>query len=268
MFTSRARTTSLFLLLAASTLSFQGHAATIFQDNFDSGKLDHTENGAQWGGANTGDDDSVQLTTERAKSGTHSLKFTFGGGATGDDAFSEQRFKPGKAYSDVWYQFDLYVPTNYYHRKDYPANNKLMAIYKDPYPGAFHILLQMTPNGDEGGSRIGWHDHTHPDTYPVSGYDFITPEDRGKWFTVTVRIKAPTTTSSNDGIVQLWKNGKQMLDVNNAVGTATVTDSMYILGWANSGFSQTTSLHIDNFIFSNTPIAAKAPTAPANLVVQ
>ncbi len=271
MFATRARKFSFVLLLAASALSFQGKAATIFQDSFESGRLDHIQNGASWGGANAGPGESVQVTKDMARgTGANSLKFTFLSGPDGDDAWAEQRFKPGKQYKDVWFQFDLFVPSNYYHRSQSPSNNKFMAIYAAPYPAAFHILLQIVANGS-GGSNIGWHDHVVNDTYPSSGRDFIGSADRGKWMTVKVRIKAPSATGVKDGIVQVWKNNVQVLDVSTATagsGSSNYIDEMYLLGWANSGFNETTSLYIDNFIFSDTPIGTKIPASPTSLIVQ
>lgn len=277
MFRKRARHVSFFLLLAASTLSFQSQAGTIFQDGFESGRLAGTQNGAQWGNSNHGSADGLAVSSDRARTGKYSLKFTFAAGGSTDDAWSEQRLRLGAQYKEVWFKYDLFVPSNYYHRSGGASNNKFLALYAAPYTeNGFESNFSTSANGS-GGSNLGMHYEKSEASsdekvdYPASGKNFITSDDRGKWVTIKVHVKVPSGNYKNDGVMQVWKNDVPVIDVRNLDNFGLVKnyiDEIYILGWSNSGYNETTSFYLDNFIFSDTPIDGAAPIAPTNLIVQ
>lgn len=277
MFATRAKTLSLAFLLAASTLPFQAQAGIIFQDGFEAGRLGTSQNGARWSDSNRGPDDGLQVSSDRARSGKYSLKFTFGGGGSSDDAWSEQRFKLGGQYKEVWFKYDLYIPDNFEHRSVSPSNNKFLALYAAPYTeNGFESNFSTSSNGS-GGSNLGMHYEKSESSsdekvlYPASGKSFLTADDRGKWVTIKVHLKVPSANFANDGVMQLWKNDAPVIDVRNLDNYGLVKnyiDEIYILGWSNSGFNQTTSFYLDNFVFSDTPIDGTSPAAPKNLMVQ
>lgn len=277
MFATRSKKFSFVLLLAASALSFQSKAATIFQDGFESGALGTIQNAARWSDSNHGPADGLQVSADRARTGKYSLKFTYGGGASTDDAWSEQRFKLGGQYKEVWFKYDLYIPDNYNHRSVSPSNNKFLALYAAPYTeNGFESNFSTSANGS-GGSNLGMHYEKSESSsdekvsYPESGKGFITTADRGKWVSIKVHLKVPSGNFANDGVMQLWKNDVPVIDVRNLDNYGLVKnyiDEIYILGWSNSGYTETTSFYLDNFIFSDTPIGGTSPAAPTNLVVQ
>lgn len=83
-------------------------------------------------------------------------------------------------------------------------------------------------------------------------------KDAGKWMEVIVHVKI-ASSADNDGIIHVIKNGKDYLNVRNIgnysdKGTSYL-DSGYLLGWANSGYTEETTFYIDNIIFSTDSIS-------------
>ena len=73
-------------------------------------------------------------------------------------------------------------------------------------------------------------------------------------------MKLATSATANDGIVQLWLN--DVLTANFTTlplytaqaGAKNWIRNGYIMGWSNSGFTQTTHTYIDDFVISGNPI--------------
>lgn len=238
-------------------------AATIFSDGFESGLLSRiVQNLAVWQTPTN----TVSVSNERSYSGSYSLKFTYDAVPLGGDDFAEERITlPQK--SEYWFNYKLYIPSNYVHRSDGPSNNKFLAVYSNPYgtPG-FQVNFTTEPNGS-GGSRLVVHYYNmgHEATPFEVVSNFITDPDKGKWMDLIVQVKVPTSASSSDGVMKMWKNGQQVVNVTNlnAWGdTQNYINEAYFLGWSNSGFSETTSLFIDDVQISDTPLSSLVPKAP------
>ncbi|GGX56966.1 hypothetical protein GCM10007392_25560 [Saccharospirillum salsuginis] len=238
--------------------------APFFSDGFESGTLDHTEPGVQYGSSIY-----TSVTNERARTGQFALRFTFKGGATGEDAWSEQRLSfPDR--TELWIAYDLYVPLNYAHRTESGAsNNKFLAIYRAPYtdPG-FHLNWSVNPDGD-GGSNLFLHRYrngTEQAARPPAddlGVGVLTADDRGQWVRIEAFIRVPSSADSNDGVMRMWKNGTLVTDetaLNNYGGDdENYFNELYLLGWSNSGFDEDTVLYIDNLSLSEQSLAAPKP---------
>ena len=259
------RKNNTFRILFFSTFVFAGalfffppvftYAANLFQDGFETGNLSHSENNIHWGdSANTSVSSTIKAT------GAYSLAFPFNGGSLGSDAWAEQRIELNQPYTELWVKYDLYIPSNYNHRVDSPSNNKFFALYRNPYttPG-FQVNLSTEPNGT-GGSDLEIHYYkSGSEQSPLSvTSNIITSSDYGKWMNLIMHFKAPTGSSSNDGVVELWENGTLSFsrkDMASWGGSGqNYFDAAYILGWSNSGFSQTTTLYVDNVVLSTTPL--------------
>ena len=96
--------------------------------------------------------------------------------------------------------YDLYVPGNYAHRVVSPANNKFLAIYRDPYGAlGYQVNFSTGPNGS-GGSDLGTHYYENGVEgrviYPASARSFLTAADAGKWRRIVVHMKTPTTPTN------------------------------------------------------------------------
>ncbi len=87
------------------------------------------------------------------------------------------------------------------------------------------------------------------------------------------QVKVPTSSTSNDGVMKLWKNGQlvaNITDLQSFGGTGkNYIDQAYFLGWANSGFTQATVMNIDDVTIADSAITAGLiPNPPTNATVQ
>jgi polysaccharide lyase-like protein len=225
------------------------YANVLFSDSFESGTL----NGPFWLGS---DSTSVSVSTDRASSGAYSAKFTFAGSSSLDaDAFAELRFSLGKVYPELWVKYKMYIPSNYKHRNANGSdNNKMIRLWGISYndwekvgactwPNSAYSLLQGDWDWPKKG-LIG--------PYGEEYANFIDANDLGKWVEVIVHAKAATATQK--GTLQFWKNGTLIINNLGTVdnyyeGGAHGYRYGYLLGWANSGFTQTTYIYIDDVVF-------------------
>ena len=248
----------------AVTATFSTSGSVLFQDDFESGNLSKTQGGARWGGST-----SAQVVNVRPNTGTYSLRMTFSGVPDGEDSFSEQRFELGGRYTDVWIKYDLYIPSNYYHRTQNPdsANNKsFVHLWAGDYSGGpgFGAGYEIWPDGT-GAGNLAFHpfrpDQGHLDDN-LRNSRGIELSDRGTWIEITSQIKN-ATSANNDGEARVWKRRqgsttKELiyeqtgLPIYNADGN--FMERGYLLGWSNSGFLETTVFYIDNFVISNNPL--------------
>jgi hypothetical protein len=284
-FLTRLRGTATALALSASLIgAMPVSAATIFSDNFDSGSTAAAQNGASWDAPTS----TVAVTNTLGQSGCCSLQFTYAGVPLGQDDMAQATLTLPQRTS-YWFQYSLYVPTNYYHRTNTTAsNNKFLAVYAAPYqtPG-FQINLSTEPNGS-GGSNLEIHYYNNgSEQTPIPAFsNFITASnDGGKWMNLIVQVTVPTGASTNNGIVSIWKNGTQIANVTNLAaygGSSNFISQAYFLGWSNSGFTSTTLMDIDNLVVADTPLtssgssgsgsgsttAAAVPDPPTQVSVQ
>jgi hypothetical protein len=259
-----------------------GHsmAGVLFEDGFESGNRRTAMNGFYWGGST----DNVRPTTSRALTGNYSLEFPFAGVPSGQDSFEEQRIHFGKPYTELWFKYDLYIPSNYVHRRNEGDNNKFFAIFNNSYRPGFQVNFSLYPDyrTNSGGSNIVIHYFRNGVEQPYIDEEvpFIRSADLGKWHRIVMHFKVPTTLNTSDGVMEIWKNGELIISKRNLASNGTsglnYMDEAYILGWANSGFSQTTYMYVDNFVISDSaispgadaPRAVVSPPNPPSLTVQ
>ena len=192
----------------------------------------------------------------------------------GSSSWSEQRVHYPQT-NDVWIKYDLYIPTNYVHQNASRTNNKFLAVYRNPYNTlGFQVNWSIDANGS-GGSNLKVHRYRNSKEEsiisPAGGKNFLTANDRGKWVSIIAHVKPPTDANTNDGVMQMWKNGVNVCNETNLddYGGAgnNYTDELYLLGWANSGYAQETIFYIDNLIISDQPLIA-VPSSPTGFKVQ
>ena len=246
-----------------------GWIPPFFTDGFESGDLTRTENGAFWYTPNTGADDDVSVVTGRGNPGK-SLQFTFT--AEPDLAlfgFAEARFSLGADYTELTIAFDLYIPSGaegwgsaaYAHRDSTGSdNNKFFRLWPstgdtDREEVGASLLLNSVPNGYSA-IRSEWNvpepagsDMTERGQAKAS---FISAADLGTWIAVKLYCKAATATTN--GTLRIYKNGTLVIDNSETVANYNAASPHswrygYLLGFANSGFTNTTMLQIDNVRF-------------------
>jgi len=243
-----------FFLLGTANLSAQ---TLIVSDDFENGFADF------WG-----DLTSVSISDEMPKKGESSARFRFGGAPDGEDSWSEARFDLGDQYEELSIKFDLYIPSNYEHRPHNNGqgwtNNKFLRLWTDTYADLEKVGATMYNQFDNGNSGTGnnTYDSSIGNDYrreaswgmssSVTTYEnFITLEnDRGKWMSVVIYVKAGTDTSPTE--FRFYKNGQLLVEDlfnNNWVPGTQGYQKGYLLGWANSGFTEQTNLYMDNVEF-------------------
>ncbi len=268
------------VLVAFPAVSF----AMSFEDSFE-----QDTSGSRAGNANTNvfswtDTASVRVSNERAYTGNNSLAFTFEGNPDPtSDAWSEQRFKLDRKYTELWFRYRMWVPENYAHRNaEGPGNNKgILNLWGENYSGYTPALsFHFQRKGSNGESYLypAWRvngsttfNFFEPDHLTSSGSiseaaTGIALEDRGTWIDWVMNVKTSTIPvgfngredGEGNGALRVWKNGELILNISNAHNYYGGTSSDaggegdgwnygYLLGWANSGFDEETIIYIDDF---------------------
>jgi hypothetical protein len=210
----------------------------------------------------------------------------------GINSWAEQRYSVNtsalgtKGLTEIWLQYDIFIPTNYYHRDLEPNSSnwvgggeKLIAMFADEYSGNNPTLilgLNMmrrtydtgTPNTwNQGGSyqsgsfsvlRNGardWYQMWPDQNKPVVDVKV----DLGTWQRRTIHVVMPTSATSNNGVVEFWvkrANGtvSKIIDVHDGWfygGAQNYINGGYLLGWSNTGFDNDTYFLIDNVIVAS-----------------
>ena len=253
-------------------------AGTFFKDDFESGDMKNSQNGFWWHvGKNT------TVSNEKSSDGKYSLRIAYPGVPDGKDSFAEQGFSLGGYYPDLWMKYDVYVPSNYYHRtQSGSANNKAFVhLWAGTYDGENREGPLIGPNFwpvNSGESKIdlwvGCRDNgvrTLDKHYHSEGSVAIVSADRGKWLTIIIHAKY-ATKANNDGVYELWKirDGviTKLLDKHDGPWYSTGARGFaegYLLGWANSGFDNETVFYIDNFEVSTTSLLNNTSSPLNNL---
>lgn len=231
-----------------------------FEDNFDNGSRNNAA-GLTWGSGT-----EVTVSTAESYSGSHALRFFYGGTASGFDSWAEQRFDQGRFTPRFAIEYRLHVPSNFAHRNDGgPTNNKFMSLWGETYEGTDEGRFKMTISFARSGStsRLQVHASSSSSTTMAEiseSEDFVIPLIGGSggctigdWSLVRIDIKCASNRSTNDGHVKIWINGTQILNATGkAFGNSSDTHSpagirnAYLLGWANSGYDADTVFFIDD----------------------
>ncbi len=157
------------------------------------------------------------------------------------DAWMEQRFaiNPShlpagvKGLSEIWMQYDQYIPANYEHRDSTPTANspytqgrKVLALFGDGYSGsnpvyptyilgarharAYRSGMTVIPDNSYASHTFSWADSSGvKHYYKKGGFPkkrlIVDPRiDKGHWQRRTLHIKLPTSEKSSDGIIEFW----------------------------------------------------------------
>ncbi len=233
----------------------------LFCDDFETGDLSTSWSAARWGGGSY-----VQVSTAIARTGTNALAFNFLGGVDGEDAWAEQRFELGGQYDELWFRYDLQIPTNYYHRTQVGGgNNKsFITLWADDYGAGPGLAagFEVWPDGG-GAGELTFHPF-RPEIghIPAPGAPAgIELSDRGTWIEIVGQVRA-ASVNNDDGIARLWKTPEggertlifELTNVAMYQPNGNYLERGYLLGWSNSGFDEDTTLTIDNVVFSTEPL--------------
>lgn len=236
-----------------------------FSDDFSSGDTTKTDNGFSW------NNDNFPVSEEFGHGDAHALRFEFGPDASGEDSTSELRFELGRQVDEVWMEMWVYYPTGeeglgsarYEHRDDVSSdNNKFLRLWRDEYGGARPKVGASTRPTDagSGGGNSSMSNEYNPigssmGNFGSGGATWVTDDDpdtcrRGEWTRVRMYFRVSDPGASN-GVSRWWVGDTLVYDAidlpNDAEDPAdNYLERGYLLGWANSGFTELTHVYVDD----------------------
>lgn len=237
---------------------------SIFKDSFESLNFSKTNSlGFAWGGPGGTEISSTVGVNDKA-----SLAFNYFGPYINSTA--EQRFNIGEPIKDIVIRFWLKVPSNFKHVVPAPelhhaSNSKLFALWMDDYSAhgdGPSVIWEFWDNG-KNGSDLAVH-------YSVGGYTgagphmafhpFIKyPDDQNKWMEIVMKVRAATSKTSNDGVIQLYRRwkGESAFELFHDIKDANIAppakgpigwSAGYLMGWSNPGYDEAKTVwHVDDF---------------------
>lgn len=235
----------------------------IFQDDFESGNLSRTSPDFRWGASNGEPGATPRVATDIARSGSNSLKFIYLGNPNlADDAWSEQRFLFPNPLTEVyleWYQFfpmgtEGVGPKFVYRNADGSDNNKFAVMWDEDYNNyKIFASFEMEINSGPDPKVVTKYGKTGTGVGNFGSGQWmpgITDAYRGRWVRFMMRVKA-ATAANNDGVIELWADGVKVvsnttLPLYPTGGVGNYLRNGYLMGWANTGFDQTTYVYIDD----------------------
>jgi hypothetical protein len=225
------------------------------------------------------------ITNTLARSGTRSIKFIYGPDLQEADSRSQIGFNlPMPGVSELWLEYYLFIPANYAHRtQTSTTNNKFAGIFgrdRTADPSRMLFDFETVDNGSGGSSMFAQsvfssgniasgavRAHGDPG---FTGANMIaapgSPAVLGAWNQMRLHFRSESAAFAADGQMQLWINGTKVFEATGrsfgypaAAGSAwfgtfpALVDNGYLLGAANSGFTELTIFHIDDakFYLSN-----------------
>jgi hypothetical protein len=229
-----------------------------FEDSFDTG-LRGAGNGFLWSTTSS----TVTVSNERSRSGSHALKFRYAATPLGQDASAEQRFNLGRNATELWVEYYLYLPANFVVRNDFPANNKFFAAWAENYStaGDLQVITEfeyVSPTATRA-RMLSMSENYPASTIRKEGFalqDFLTTQMAGQWHRIRIHFKASSGTQQTDGIYEGWINDKLAWQSKNwsfwYPGGNNYLRKGYLMGWANSGYTEETNFFIDDVKFFDT----------------
>ena len=242
----------------------------IFQDDFRSGDISKTLNGAAFWSNNSSAYQQPSATRlsdifvlPESPSG-YSVRALYAGTTNlAEDARPELRFDLGGQYPELWVSFRLYIPQNYFHRIPIGSgNNKFLIMWNDVYSSSQYFDLEVWPRGSgDGSDKVSFNSKyngvAQGHVFPSQDWTLGAPDDRGRWHTYVLHFKLATSAIANDGAMQVWKNGVLVMNFENLphyTPGANYFANGYVFGASNSGFTEDTELRLDDVVFATTPL--------------
>jgi hypothetical protein len=248
-----------------------------FHETWATGDKSYSAHGIRWGTTNFSPQDKAPVVTSvnPPPGRTHSLQFEFSGNPNpADDAFAEQRFVIGNRPRELYICWDMYVPgpadrdkgtAPFFQRNPKgPGNNKLLRIWDDVYEkrnvmaglsfqpsprsGVAHLTVEyiwVTRSG-----RLEQKTNFGPWT------SIFHEGHRGKWNRFGFHARLASGPDTYDGLIEVSLNGKvlgrydRLPFGSHANPAKNYFGNGYLLGWSNSGYSETTRFWIGDVVIA------------------
>lgn len=284
------------LSLLAGVAPSNAVANVIFQDDFESADFSHPkypDSVFTWSGTNrtsiVRNDQYVVFNGQRvnigplsrgwdAISGRHAMRFRY----PTNVPQSEQRFKLGQAYKELWFSYWIRVPLNYQYTNinGGAANNKFFSLWMDGYEGkgsGSTFWLSMEKNGSNAdlaftSSRGGYSGSI---AYQQHKPFINSATDKGKWMHIIFHVKTSSPNGARNGIIETfrrWQDETAYTKLHsadnvdfNTPASASLPQGFqagYVFGWANGYYAVDTEWLIDDFTISTSPPLLPALPSP------
>lgn len=279
-------------LLCAGGVNVQAQDEYFFSDSFESGSLTETNHPRfKWSNYNstgvvtsipspkvlagTGAGKDYSGKDWKARLGDNALRIVF----PAKQFWAEQHFDLGQGLQDVWFKFDLRVPTNFTHVNQAggaPSNSKIFYVWMDDYSykgkGATVGWEYWKQSGDISALAVNIQsDNANRHTGHQHHFNFINAKtDKGRWMSLIFHLKTSSKDGVADGVVSLYRKWDDESDftryhhVTNAILPPQYGGFRqgYIMGWHNGHYAEDTEWLVDNFIVSSENLLERRPVMP------
>ena len=258
-----------------------------FSDDFESGGYVTNHPGGHWLGQldTLG---NVRICRGGANGSAFALCLAHKGQPFGLMSSAEQRFTLTNGASEIWIEYDFYVPSNFYHRDNYKTltdpitgavtqkdmgdNNKFLSLWEENYDGkaadgtptvqmTFEYRNNAASSGREPGSSylyLHGTDYTGKTQGGIGNkwLDAWGPSTDGRWINMRVHIRLASTDGATDGAIEVFADRALVISKygfpSQSMAGGHYIRKGYLTGWSNSGFSVDTEFKVDNFRVMNT----------------
>ena len=192
-------------------------------------------------------------------------------------------FSLGRECDEFWLEWRVHIPSNYAHRNNYDPgppygavtdNNKFITLYADTYSAGWHQpMCELETDGTIGANEsdnksyvkamMRYSTDTTRDFELVAAGTLTTiegdnqlligsgaPLTPGSWHTVRFHTRKESVQGARDGVWRLWVNGTLVtsltglaMGASNGAKFSRGVEKGYLLGYANSGFTNATTFH-------------------------
>jgi hypothetical protein len=251
---------------SAAAKARQKTPVVVFADNFENGKRAESMPGGKWLQSGR----RVSVESGGAADSKFALDFFYPARDSGRMSTAEQRFVLTKGVTELWIEYDLFVPANFRHREPKSnSNNKFLALWQEEYSGAGGtpiIIFEYRPMGDNS-NRVGKPGDSYLYVHARDragrmrnrgrpGLNAFTDAQRNRWNQVRVHVRLASTDAMDDGLIEVWLNGTRIIEADGLSLQSAKRNYIrrgYFMGWSNSGYEQDTHFKIDNVRFLTTP---------------
>jgi hypothetical protein len=171
-------------------------------------------------------------------------------------AYAQQNAIISENKTEVWFQYDLYVDTDFDYQNTSPNNNKFIRLWGDDYGERNKVGASLFYNGSyEENTTLRYeyvqHGETGVETNGSPSVQFVPTAGLGTWRQFRLHFKIVSSDGAADGVFQLWIDGTLVYDLD-AVNQRYVTgvnywNALYLFGSDNAEYLVTTDFYLKAF---------------------